>query len=994
MGVTTDPAEETKGSAGAGADPPAPEPTGATISRLSSPVLIGRMAELCQLRQAVSRPPALVVIEGETGIGKTRLVRDWLAEPELAGMTRLVGHCTPLREPFPFGSVIDALTGAADRLPGPAPLSAVTGALRPLLPELADYLPPALQPLGSRRQERHRVFRGVRDLLAGLGPAVLVLEDLHWIDSGTHELLRFLVDRLPEQLTLVLTYRREDLVDPTAPALTASPSGDLNRLHLVLRPLDAAQVATLVTAICRGPVPSGLAGHIYERTMGVPLAIEETLGLLWDRQRDPRSASEPMLPDHSPPVDLTVPSALREALLERVSRLGGAARRLLRAAAVLDTPAIEDLLVRVAGLSAQHGTAGLVELLGRALLRPETDNRYAFRHRLAQQAVYESIAEPARRQLHRRAVRALAALDPPPTGQLAHHCRAAGEVAEWLRYAEAAADQAVARGDDETAAQLLREVVSRPDTARDTRVRLAIKLGRAALSGLAHADALAVLRRIMAESDLPRQARGELRLCLGLLLRNQAGSAGQGWAELELAIAELPDSPASAARAMASLGAPYLPDSRHVDQHLAWLTRAAEAARAAGEPALEALVGANRASALVCIGEPAGWRLAGPLPDPDTAPALGPERWQQGRLAANLAWAATCVGRYQAAESLLRTGQRLAGGPAGGYLSGCLTGTGLLHDHAVGRWDGLAARAAEVAATMPDVPSVVAEARLVLGLLALATGDLRDAERQLADATASVPVAAAAAGGLARIAAASGDAAAAERWVRHGVSLVRGKGVWCWAAELVPTALAVLGRAQRQPAARKLLDEFAAGVTGRDSPLADATVVAGRAVLDETDGHLLAAAAQYAEAAWAYQALPRPYLAAQAWEAQGRCLLAAGQDGTAVVSEALATFDRLDAAWDVARCRHLLLSLGRRPPHRRGRRGYGPQLSPRERDVVRLVRTGLTNREIAEALFLSPRTVEAHVARSLRKLGLPSRRALAYRHSLTVENPGPAPNPP
>lgn len=976
MTATTDPAEET-----------ASPLTGATArsladlvipgnSRLASPVLIGRTAELAELREAARHPPALVVIEGEAGIGKTRLVREWLAEPELAGTARLVGHCTALREPFPFGSVIDALAGAGAWLPGPHDLSPVTGALRPLLPELAEHLPPSLEPLDSTRQERHRLFRGVRDLLAGLGPAILVLEDLHWIDSGTRELLRFLVGRLPARLTLVISFRREDLDDPSAPVLPGSAPAGIHRSQLVLSPLDHDQVAGLVEAIYRHRAPGEFTGALHRLTMGIPLAVEEILGLLGERQ------SDPAIPTWSLPADLTVPPVLREALLERVGRLSPSARRLLHAAAVLDTAASDSLLTRVAGLSGRHGTAGLVELMGRALLRPD-EGRYTFRHGLAQRAVYQSIPEPARRQLHRRAIRALAGGDSAPV-DLARHCRAAGEVAEWVRYAEAAADQALAVGDDEAATRLLRDVVSQSSVSQDTRVRLAVKLGHAALTGVSHRDALAILRRVLAEADLPRHAQGELRLCLGVLLRNQAGGASEGSAELERAVAELADRPAPAARAMASLGAPYLLDGGHIDTHLRWLTRAVDTAGRAGDPELADLVRIDQASALISIGDPAGWHLARPLLEANPPPAdrAGSLRV---RLAANLAWSATCAGHYQSAESLLQLAQRVTGDTAGRYLTCCLTGTALLHDHAVGRWDGLAARAEEVVTTMPDVPTVVAEARLVLGLLALATGDLHQAERQLTGANASLPVAVAAAGGLARIAAASGRVSAAEDLVKHAIEQVRDKGVWSWAAELAPTAVTMLGRGQQQPAARKLLDEFAAGLADRDSPLADAAATAGRAALAETEGAHLAAAAQYAAAIRSYHALPRPYLAAQTLEAQGRCLIAAGRDGTTALSEAMTTFERLGATRDVARCRHLLRSLGRRLPHRRGRRGYGRQLSPRERDVVRLVRTGLTNREIAETLFLSPRTVEAHVARSLRKLGLPSRRALASHHGWPME---------
>jgi DNA-binding CsgD family transcriptional regulator len=939
---------------------------GPSSARLISPVLVGRADELAQLRAAVRQPPTVILIEGEAGIGKTRLIRDWLAEPALAGVTSLVGHCSPLREPLPFGPVIDALAAAANRIPDRALASPVTGALRPLLPELADRLPPALEPLDSRRQERYRIFRGIRDLLAGLGPTVLVLEDLHWIDGGTEELLRFLADRPPELLCLVLTYRREDLSDPNTPAPVVPVGSGTGQLRLALRPLDADQVAELVAAVHHGEVSDEFARYLHERTTGIPLAVEEALSLLRDRERQAGAGSE---------AGTEVPSALRDAILERVSRLGRSARRLLHAAAILGRPATEDVLVRVAGLPPQHSTAGLAELVGRGLLGPVGEDRYGLRHGLALQAVLDSLTEPTRRALHRRAVTALLERgEPLPLGQLARHSRAAGQIADWQRYAEAAADQAIALGDDGTAAELLRDVVARPDATTETRVRIAIKLGRAALTGLSHGDAVSILRQTLAgpapgrsgqaDADLPAEARGELRLCLGILLRNQVRRAREGWSELRRAVTELGDRPGPAARAMASLGAPYLTDGRHLDEHLEWLARAAGTAARAGDPELVSVVEVNRATALLSTGDPAGWRLAEQVDDP--------------LMTANLAWSAVCIGRYAEAESLLRAGTRLAAGTTGSYLGCALDGTALLFDYAVGNWAGLAARAEELIRTAADVPSVATEARLVLGLLALANGELREAEAQLAEATGSVPVAATADAALARLAAATGEVAAAEQRVRHGLAMIRDKGVWCWAAELVPAAVATLARIpEQQPVARKLLDELAAGLAGRDAPLADAGLLAGRALLAEADGDLLAAAAQHGEAAWAYAVLPRPYAAAQAWESRGRCLLAAGRDGVAAVTEAATVFERLGATWDVARCKHLLRNLGRTLPHRRGRRGYGGQLSPRERDVVRLVRTGLTNREIAEALFLSPRTVEAHVARALRKLGLPSRRALA-----------------
>jgi DNA-binding CsgD family transcriptional regulator len=991
MAVATDPGQDAiapvaprsadPGAAAHGTGTPSAVGTGRSprAGRTSS-MTVGRDAELRRLRDSLARPPALVLIEGEAGMGKTRLVRELLAHADLAGTARLLGRSTRLRKPLPFGPVVDALAGAAHLLPGPAELSPVTAALRPLLPELAARLPPPLEPVGNRRQERHRIFRGFRDLLAGLGPAVLVLEDVHWADADTEELLRFLVGRLPERLGLALTYRPEDLADPTAPVLATPPAADVTYLHVALRPLEAADVARLAHA-------AGLrldrqaAERLYERTGGVPLAVEETIAQL----RDLSSANG--RPIAAALAELPVPPSLHSQVRERVSRLGAAARRLAQAAAVLSGPASESLLTRVAGLSPSQATAGLVELVRRSVVRPDDRQRYAFRHALAQQAVRESVAEPVRQHLHRRAVQAMRALDPPPLDQLAYHCKAAGLTADWLRYAEAAADHALARGDDAAAAQVLHDVVTCPEAGPETRARLAFKLGRAALTGTGYAAALSALRSVLADS-LPAPVRGLLRLCLGLLLRTRADSAGDGWTELEQAVTEL-ECPGATALAMAGLGLPYLPDGAHVDDHLRWLAQADRAAADGADPAVVELVRGIHAGALVSVGDPAGWWMVGPVPDA-APPPDATRSTQRCLLTVYLAWSATCVGHHRVAETLLEAARQTCPGTGGDQLSRCLAGVGLLHDYAVGRWDGLAERAAAAGQSTPDVDVLASGARLVCGLLWLATGELRTAAAHLEAVEGPVPMAVSAAAGRARLAVLTGDVAAAVRWIRQAVTLVRQKGVWCWAADLVPTAVAVLARDPRtRSEARSLLDEFTAGVSGRDSPLAQVAVTAARAALAEAEGDHRTGAHLYGVAARGYAAVPRPYDSAAAWESRGRCLLAAGKDGTPEITEAMTVFERLSATRDVARCRHLLRSLGRRLPHHRGRRGYGDMLSPREREVVRLVRNGLTNREIAEALFLSSRTVEAHVARALRKLGVGSRRELAGREAVATRDGAP-----
>lgn len=158
-------------------------------------------------------------------------------------------------------------------------------------------------------------------------------------------------------------------------------------------------------------------------------------------------------------------------------------------------------------------------------------------------------------------------------------------------------------------------------------------------------------------------------------------------------------------------------------------------------------------------------------------------------------------------------------------------------------------------------------------------------------------------------------------------------------------------------------------------PIGDAALAQCRGRLAEHRGDLAGAVSWYRSAAAAHETLPAPYFAAVVAERKVACLLSGDPPAaTARLSTLVDTFDGLGATQDAARCRHLLRGTGNAKPSRRGRRGYGNELSPREVDVARLLAAGHTNREIAE--ILSPRTVEQHAARVLRKLGVSSRNDL------------------
>lgn len=134
--------------------------------------LVGRRKQLAELSGLIATAPTVVRLEGEAGVGKTRLLHELLAHPALRAHRRMVGTCQALREPLPLAPMLDALLSdaAAPWARQPDPL---LGALTPLLPEVAARLPPALPPLGDPRMERHRRYRAIRAALADAGPAVL-----------------------------------------------------------------------------------------------------------------------------------------------------------------------------------------------------------------------------------------------------------------------------------------------------------------------------------------------------------------------------------------------------------------------------------------------------------------------------------------------------------------------------------------------------------------------------------------------------------------------------------------------------------------------------------------------------------------------------------------------------------------------------------------------------------------------------------------------------
>jgi predicted ATPase len=358
--------------------------------RVSSPSFVGRAEELGLLAAALERAgagaPGIVLIAGEAGVGKTRLVDEFAAEAA-AGTLVLAGGCIELGEgALPYAPIVEALRSLARgldlavlrSLAGPA-----HGLLAGLLPELGDGQAEAV-PGGSQA----RLFEVLLGLLVRLGeqaPVVLVVEDLHWADRSTRDLLAFLVRNLhAERVLLVATYRSDELHrrHPMRPFLAElARGGRAQRVDLV--PFGREELAALLAGITGVPPTAATVDDILARTEGNAFFAEELVAAAAER------------------AGSTLPPGLRDVLLIRFEALSEPAQVALRVAAVAGRRVQHELLAGVAGMNEPDLLASLREAVAHQILVVDSDrDAYAFRHALVQEAVYAEVLPGERTRLH------------------------------------------------------------------------------------------------------------------------------------------------------------------------------------------------------------------------------------------------------------------------------------------------------------------------------------------------------------------------------------------------------------------------------------------------------------------------------------------------------------------------------------------------------------------------------------------------------------------
>ncbi|HYU49902.1 MAG TPA: AAA family ATPase, partial [Candidatus Limnocylindria bacterium] len=417
-------------------------------TRVSSPVLIGRDSELRTLtaawESAAAGRPSTVLVGGEAGIGKSRLVSELSRHAWETGGVVLEGASISLGsdEGLPLAPIADALRALARLLP-PDELQAVVGSASPALGRLVPELGATIDVSDAATRPdwvQARMLEAVLGVLQRMGdrqPVLLVVEDLHWADRSTRDVLAFIARTARTQRLLVVgTYRTDEIhrrhpIRPWLAEMERTPRVK----RVTLERLGADELAGLVEAIRALPPDRALLRAIADRSEGNPFYVEELL------------AAGALQPQDQ------LPSDLREVLLSRVAALPDEVATLLGVAAVAGRSVEHDLLRDVAAMDDEPLETAMREAIAAGIVIATAEGRsalYAFRHALLQEAVYEDLLPTERRRHHATYAEALRER-PAPDGAagaghlaaLAHHASAshdlAAALAAWIAAGRASA---------------------------------------------------------------------------------------------------------------------------------------------------------------------------------------------------------------------------------------------------------------------------------------------------------------------------------------------------------------------------------------------------------------------------------------------------------------------------------------------------------------------------------------------------------------------------
>jgi len=978
---------------------------GAMARKMTSPVLVGRTEVLEQLQAAMASArtgtPQHVVIGGEAGVGKTRLLARTRELAEGQGSRVLIGGCVSMGDaglPFaPYTEILRSLV-AQD---GAATVAALAGRAAADLSRLVPALSPDEAPPEQEQWAQARLYEALLDLfgrLAERAPLVLQLEDMHWADAGTLAATSYLLRAAHgAPITIVATFRTDEVTrkHPLRPWL-AEVARDADVERIDLEPLETTELAELVHNIIGEDLPLREFDEIRRRSDGNPFFAEELLCCRTE-------------------IDVSLPTSLREVLLSRIDTLPDSTQHLIGVAAVGGREVEHDILMSVAGDDAGASAPDLRRLVDEGLLVTtraiDGDDAYSFRHALLQEAVYDSMLPTERRRLHCDWGEFLsshkhdAGAGAAYLVLLAHHWREARD-ARALAASIEAGDAAIASYSYGIASGEYEEALLLWDDSSETaggidHVELLERTSRAAYLSSQHRRAVAASREAIDELGSTDSARlTMLLISLGraLWVFGDWGLSIEAYEEaLRIAPAE---PPLVRARALAGLGQVYMLHAR-MREARPLCEEAIEAARAIGARDLEGhglnslgvvLSGLGETvAANESINEALGIAVELGIPD------------DIGRAYVNRAEVESWSGYPERAveTSIEGVAECARWGVASSY--GATIGFGAVSfAFEAGQWDQAAKMLAEADRGASNDEGTFAYSASYLMEFFACSGDPRfaatweRAARLMLDRPASDNHGLITQGGIENASFAGRfDEALEVAW--DGIKTIGEPAGRFRLGELARVAawpLAEVGRAARAAGdadavreASRDMDQLMGLATAwqqtiqqpgdrlrRVLELNAAQVDAERARMEDSD-----AARTWATLSEGWAEVGRPFRVAMARWREAEAAEAAGDRKAAVVAlrEAHRIASELGAKpllgnlEVMARRMRTRLGGSVRPETSSAGPAYG--LTRREREVLEQVAAGRTNRQIAEELFISESTAGVHVSNILGKLGVSTR---------------------
>ncbi len=958
------------------------------------------------VRQGV---PAAMLIGGEAGMGKTRLIGEFTAAARVAGVRVLTGACLELgADGLPF-SPFTAMLRDLVREAGPDEVAALLSGsgraareLARLLPELTAGRSPAApgetvtaavdngaysagMTAGEARAHLFEGFLTLLERLAAQRPLVLIIEDAHWADRSSRDLLAFLIgyQRAVGNVLIVVTFRSDELhrTHPLRPLLA-----ELARIDWVdrteLPPLTRGQAEELAAVVLGRTPDEGLADAIFERAQGNPLFTEELLACAGECD--------------------AVPDTLADLLLQAVRRLPEDTQEVLRVASAGSGMTSDALLAQVTGLDAGKLTAAIRPAVAANVLVTSGDG-YSFRHALIQESVHADLLPGEHAAVHTRFARAIEA-DPalvsPGRAEIekAHHWYSAHNttwalIASWQ--ASIQASNAVAHAERlmllDRVLEMWEQVPGAAAHIGADHVRVLEEAVAAAKDAGEDQRGLAFVALALAELDEEAEP-----VRVALLLRERfAFQKGMGRllseADLHRALALVPEPLSPSARTELLLAVAHCGMHSDGPQYRAWATDALRLARELGNRDAEsqalanlAMIEAGRSQVAASDSEP--FRL---LTQAREIARQGSAYHPTVKLVISETHLLCGAGEFERAAQAARRGIADAERHGLARTSGAFLAINLAEPlWYLGRWD----EAVEVTGRALDLaPPVRIRIGLwvVSGAIALARGDLATAARRAAACRAvlathgydeqhhlpfawlDIDLALAADGPAAAV------AAAAEALRQYDVGLSSSRYAW---PVLVSAAAAAIQAPGEDAVA--LLDRVRTLAEKLDicGPVQQAWQLSYAALdpaaalnLEAGDGSSRLAVADAAVAAW--EAVGQPYQTALALTHAARIAMAerAGREATARLRRAAPLAQRLGAAPLAAQIADLTRRAGTDGD------ADNPGLTGRELEVLRLVAAGQSNREIAAALVISPKTASVHVSNILGKLDAATRTEAAVK---------------